>query len=48
MGIAVKADADAPPLALFAALHIPMRAADGWYRFIRFSGLAGGFYDAAD
>jgi hypothetical protein len=34
-----------PPM--LAALHIPMRRVDGWYRFIRFSGQAAGFYDAA-
>jgi hypothetical protein len=33
---------------MLAALHIPMRRTDGWYRFIRFRGEAAGFYDVAD
>jgi hypothetical protein len=33
---------------MLAALHIPMRRIDGWYRFIRFRGEAAGFYDVAD
>jgi hypothetical protein len=47
-GVSVKKGWPTLDRALLAALHIPMRRADGWYRFIRFSGPLPGFYDIAD
>jgi hypothetical protein len=48
MGVSVKDRRSMPDPPMFAALHIPMRHVDGWYRFIGFSGPARDFYDVAN